>query len=360
MADQQHPPAPRPAGRSQLILSWLLALCGLGLFGYLVATSGITLTLLGRLGLAGFGLLLAIAAVNQVLDTLGWAYAVRHLVRPRALSFFAMRVAGDSMTNALPGGVVLGETYKAAMMRRLYGVSIVDNAATLLTVKFALAFSQAVFILTGLSLSYTVLRDRGPAVIGVQHTELIAVALTVGFGLLVGLPAVLMARGHAFASAARVLRRLPIPPLRRALERAEGRIDSLDRACTQVVRGNRGNLLRAFLACLGGWLIAVGESYVLLRWLGVADSLRVAFVVESVGSIFRMIFFFVPSGIGAQDASFMALFSLYGFPAPAAGAFVLLKRSKELVWIGIGFILLLVLRRSGAAASEPQATAVAR
>jgi glycosyltransferase 2 family protein len=346
------PPTAR-ASAVRIAFHWLVALAGLALFAYLVATSGITLELLGRLGAGGFGLLLLVAAAVQVLDTVGWYCAVRHLTvagpHPRPLKFFAMRVAGDSLTNALPGGVVLGETYKAAMMKRVYGVSIADNAATLLTVKFALALSQSVFILGGLALSYSLLRDHGLAALGVHHTELVAVALTVGFGLLLGWPLVAMARGHAFAGTCRALARLPIPPLRRALERSKLRIEALDQACTQVLRGNRRNLLLAFLAILCGWVIMAGESYVLLRGLGLSRSLRDAFVIESVGSIFRMILFILPSGIGAQDASFVALFKLEGFPGPAAGAFVLLKRCKELVWIGLGFVLLLVLRRTAPA-----------
>jgi hypothetical protein len=35
----------------------------------------------------------------------------------------------------------------------------------------------------------------------------------------------------------------------------------------------------------------------------------------------------------------VALFKLYGFPGAEAGAFVLLKRCKELVWTGAGLIL---------------------
>jgi len=357
MIDPSLPRAPS-AGPARLLLQWALALGGLAIFVYLVLSSGITLSLLERLGWQGFGLLILIAGGSQILDTIGWFYAVRHVVRPTATPFFAIRVAGDALTNALPGGVVLGETYKAALMRRLYGVSLADNAATLLTAKFGLAFSQAVFILGGLSLCHGVLRDRGPVVFGIQGAELIALALTVGFATLLGLPLFFMARGHAFGGTLRAIGRLPIPPLRRAIERNQSRIASLDRACTQVLRGNRGNLLCAFVAYLGGWLIAVLESYVLLTMLGVSQSLRVAFVMESVGSIFRMIFFFVPSGIGAQDASYAALFKLYGFSSAPAGAFVLLKRCKELVWIGIGLVLLLCLRRTAPSVARQLAPAV--
>jgi F0F1-type ATP synthase membrane subunit c/vacuolar-type H+-ATPase subunit K len=195
-------------------------------------------------------------------------------------------------------------------------------------------------------LSYGVLREGGPQVLGIAGAELVAVALTVGFALLLAVPAIGMARGRAFGSSCRALARLPNPPLRRAMQRNAARIDALDAASTQVLRHNLRNLVLSFLACLGGWLIAVLESYLLLSRMGLSSSLRVAYVIESVGSIFRMIFFFVPSGIGAQDVSFVALFKLYRFPAAPAGAFVLLKRGKELCWIGIGFVLLALQRRS--------------
>jgi len=55
-------------------------------------------------------------------------------------------------------------------------------------------------------------------------------------------------------------------------------------------------------------------------------------------------FFFLPGGLGAQDASYYGLLALYGVPNPeVAAAFVILKRSKELFWIALGYLLLLWL-----------------
>jgi hypothetical protein len=337
------PITPEPA-RSRRLLSWLLAVGGVGLFVYLVASSGITLELLWRFGPSGFALLLAISAVNIAVDTVAWYHAVRHVARPTALPLFGVRIAGDAFTNALPGGVVLGETYKASVLKRLWGISTADNVATLLTVKFGLALSQAVFILGGCALSFTDLRDRSAAVLGFAGAETIAIALTVGFGLLLLIPLALMVRGDGFAATCRALARLPIPPLRRALERSRARIEALDASCVHLLRGNGRRLALVFGFLLLGWLIGALESTVLLFWFGLSSSLRVAYVMESVGSMFRLICFFVPSGIGGQDASFVALFKLYGFPGAEAGAFVLLKRFKELCWIGVGFLIALIPR----------------
>jgi hypothetical protein len=347
MPDPASQPAPGTTSRGKRLLSWLLTAFGLGLFVYLVVSSGITLDLLARFGPVGFALLLAISAVNIAVDAVAWYYAVRHVARPTPLALYGVRIAGDAFTNALPGGVVLGETYKATMLKRLWGISTADNVASLLTVKFGLALSQAVFILAGCALSFSDLRARSHAVFGFEGAELVAITLTVGFGLLLLIPLALMIRGDGFTASCRQLARLPIPPLRRALERSRPRIEALDASCVRLLRGNARRLALVFGYLLLGWLVGALESMVLLAWFGLSRNLRIAYVMESVGSMFRLIFFFVPSGIGGQDASFVALFKLYGFPPAQGGAFVLLKRCKELFWIGLGF-LIAVLKRPAA------------
>ena len=93
-----------------------------------------------------------------------------------------------------------------------------------------------------------------------------------------------------------------------------------------------------------GWVMYVGESWILLEAMGLEPTIRSAFAMESVGSLFRLIFFMVPSGIGGQDASFFALFKLYDYPLEQAGVFILVKRFKEVIWIGMGFLLILLFR----------------
>jgi uncharacterized membrane protein YbhN (UPF0104 family) len=56
--------------------------------------------------------------------------------------------------------------------------------------------------------------------------------------------------------------------------------------------------------------------------------------------------FFVPAGLGVQDLGYFAFFSALGVPdAMGVGAaFVLLKRTKELFWVCVGYTLLFGLR----------------
>ena len=55
--------------------------------------------------------------------------------------------------------------------------------------------------------------------------------------------------------------------------------------------------------------------------------------------------FFVPAGLGIQDAGYLAFLSAFGAAAPLAAAFIVVKRTKELIWIAIGYVALLALER---------------
>jgi uncharacterized protein (TIRG00374 family) len=321
------------------------AIAGLGLFLYLVLSSGITLDLLVSVGWAGFALVLAIYAVNFTTGAQAWRLTLRHVARPSLYRMVAARLGGDSLTNGLPGGVVLGESYKAVVLKRWFGVSLTDAAASQLTVKFGLGISQSLFVLAGLVLVYPLLRDRSVEIFGFQGAQYIGVAVIVGFQAVLTLLLLAVFRGRSFGAVARSMTWLPIPPLRRWLASNQERINQVDQSCARVFSDNRRHLPATFALFISGWLLAALESFVLLRALGQPVTLQTAFIIESVGSMFRLLFFLVPSGIGGQDASLMALFRLFRLPRAAGGAFVLIKRFKELVWIGLGFITIMATRQ---------------
>lgn len=344
-------PAASTRAPRRAVLNVLLACAGLGLFAYLVRASGVTMTLLRGVGLGAIFAIFAVFGLVVLFDTAGWYYAIRHAARPRASTLFRLRVAGDALTNGLPGGVVLGETFKAVMLRRLFAVSYADGAATLLTVKLAQGLSQAVFVFIGLGLSYPQLKARSQQLFGFQGAQYVALGLTLGMAFVMLLPVALMVRGDSFSGVVDVLARMPSERLRRVLARWRPRMVALDAACVRALRGNRRHLGPLFVFLLAGWLASALECYVLLSYLGARPTLSMAYVIESVGSMFRLIFFMVPSGIGGQDASFLALFRLYDLPLSTGGVFVLVKRFKELLWIGLGLLLVVYYRRSSRASS---------
>jgi uncharacterized membrane protein YbhN (UPF0104 family) len=89
-----------------------------------------------------------------------------------------------------------------------------------------------------------------------------------------------------------------------------------------------------------GWLALGCEDWLILSLLHARASLATAVSLEAIVSVVRMLFFFVPAGLGAQDVSYFALLKLWDTPDAEATAFMLLKRGKEACWIGLGYVLL--------------------
>lgn len=321
-----------------------LALSGLGFFLYLVLSSGISVEMISAVGWNGFVLLLAVSFGAILTDSLAWRLSLSHLGRPSLRRLLALRIGGDAMTNSLPGGLLLGEPFKALMLRRHNGIKLSDSAASLMTVKFGLGITQSLFVLFGLILITPLLRDRSAELFGFSGAHYVGLAVIAGFMAVLTLLLTAVLRGRSFSALAGALARLPSSWLRGRLHQSAHRFEAVDQSCSRVFTENRQQLPTIFGLLLAGWVFGGLETFVLLRALDQPVSLQTAMAIESVGSMFRLLFFLLPSGIGGQDASLLTLFKLFSLPRSSGGAFVLLKRFKELIWIGVGFVLVLAFR----------------
>lgn len=81
---------------------------------------------------------------------------------------------------------------------------------------------------------------------------------------------------------------------------------------------------------LAGWLGGVIEIYVMGLVLGMPISVGQALVIESLGQAIRGAAFFVPAGIGVQEASLVWLATELGLSPTTGLALALLKRVREL------------------------------
>ncbi len=78
--------------------------------------------------------------------------------------------------------------------------------------------------------------------------------------------------------------------------------------------------------------------------LGVSLSPGTALAIEVAASFMRSLAFVVPNDLGVQDAGYVAMLAAFGVPdaATAGAAFIVLKRAKELAWMALGYLLLLL------------------
>lgn len=308
------------------------------------------------LGQVGPLALLAVVpyGVAVTVDTAGWAAILRGLeARVATWRLLVLRLSTEAVHLSFPGGPLLAEGLKVWFLWRRFGVGVAEGSASLAVKKALQLGSQGVYLLTAAVVAGASLADRP-----------LLRPLLLGLGLLTsvisaGMVAVLLS-GRVAERLWRLLRRLPVARVQRWMIAREVAFVDTDQHVRAVLQSHARGLLVAFLWILVGWFAEAAESWVLLRLLGVELSFSAVLAFEPVVSFARSAAFFVPAGLGVQDAGYMALLRGAGIPDATnhAAAFVLLKRFKELFWIAIGWILLLATRprrQDGQPGSAPEA-----
>jgi glycosyltransferase 2 family protein len=342
------PPAPKQGRALSLVLTAVGFVAVFLLFRHLDANA------LRRLVAASGLLLVAILGPNTVtffLDTVAWFSCFPPEERPPFAKVLAVRIAGESLTNALPGGVVVGEVWKLqTLAREAPEVRRETVIGSLALAKLALASSQVVFVCLGALLGIRALWGT------VGHGSLLGIFATLAaflsffFG-----PVLLVRRSHRITREQGGLEALPAGPadderglrvrLRRLRLGAVRLSFVLGEQVSDAVTNRREAVGRAFLLSFGGWVIGAGETYLALHALGIPIGIGESLTLESLGTIFRMVFFLAPGGIGAQDWGFTALLaaplsrSQTVDPVSLGASFALVKRARELVWIAVGLVL---------------------
>jgi len=118
----------------------------------------------------------------------------------------------------------------------------------------------------------------------------------------------------------------------------------MDESLAQYYRHESGRCLLSIAFHFGGWALGVLEAYIILHALGFGISLATATVIEACETGVGFAAFLIPARLGAMEAGDVAVFTLLGLGAPAGLAFSLIRRLRGLVWTGLGFVALSIIR----------------
>ena len=278
--------------------------------------------------------------IAVTLDTAGWASILRGLeARVATWRLLGLRLSTEAVHLSFPGGPILAEGLKVWFLSRRFGIAPPEGSASLAVKKALQIGSQGAYLLTAAVAAGSVLGKDSvlrPILFGLGAlTTLVSV----------GMVAVLLS-GRVAERLWRLLRRVPLARVQRWMIAREVAFMDTDQHVRSVLQSHVPGLVVAFLWILAGWFAEAGETWVLLRLLGVNLSFAAVLAFEPVVSFARSAAFFIPAGLGVQDAGYMAFLQKAGIPDAVneAAAFVLLKRFKEIVWIAVGWILLLATR----------------
>jgi uncharacterized membrane protein YbhN (UPF0104 family) len=299
--------------------------------------------LLGRVGVAGALLIILPQLVAISLESYAWKLTFHATgARPRWRSLLRVRIATEALAQSLPAGVAFAESIKPVLLARHAGLTLEQSVAGMTARKVLLLISQSVYVVALAALGFAALEAASMRIVGAPHLGVV----TIGVGLALGLGgitlALLLRRSTLARGVLRLLSRLPNARLRARLARHSGAFHATDGALSTLFRAPPRSLLGPLAGFGAAWLVEALETWLILALLGVPVGFATAGSIEVVLSLVRNIVFVVPAGLGVQDFGYAACFGGFGLPESAslAAAFVLLKRSKELFWIGVGYTTL--------------------
>ncbi len=235
--------------------------------------------------------------------------------RVRFSDLFWIRLAGEALNNVTPFLDIGGEPLKAHLVARRFGLTLSISAAITVVAKTAILIAQAVFMLLGALLSYKFLSL--PPGQRLQLSMALTVICTVFVGFLV------LQRKGAF-----------------------GRFNV---EIGRLYARQGGRFWGAASLNLLGWISGGVETWLFCRLLGLNVSLLEGVMIEALLQLIRTASFFIPMNLGVQEGGLAFFFHAMGRDPVTGVAVSLLKRGRQLLWIGVGFLAWGLLKQARSA-----------
>jgi hypothetical protein len=105
-----------------------------------------------------------------------------------------------------------------------------------------------------------------------------------------------------------------------------------------------GALLLEYLARV----VSMFEFFIIARGVGHPVTFGTAFLIGGFSSLVVNLFFFMPFNVGSKEGGLYVIFSALGLPSRLGVAAAVVSRLREITWIAIGLLLVLLTRRSRA------------
>lgn len=261
-----------------------------------------------------------------------------------AVSFWRLamiRTAGEVVNWTTPMAYVGGEPLKAYLLSR-HGVPLVEGLASVITAKTTMTLAQVVFILLGVALGVWTIQTSGSAEPSESlHVQVAAASVSVGLLLFVMVIFMAVQRRGLFTGLLSLLRccRIRVG----FLESREDKLRTLDRMIGEFYTRDQ----RVFFLSMGmfflGWLIEALEVFLILSYLNPPADVFTSISIGALAVLIKGGTFFIPGSVGAQEAGNLVLLAAYGYSDVVGITFSMLRRLRELVWIGIGLLCMAAL-----------------
>lgn len=298
-----------------------------------------------QLGPVALLVLLIPSVIMYVVEAYGWKVTLGPSAKDIPFwRVLAIRTAGEVVNMTTPAAYVGGEPLKAYLLKK-HHVPIVEGLASVIIAKTTMTIAEVLFILLGIALAFwTVGAD------GSSGQTVVAALLSVGL-LLFGTAAfVFVQRRGLFTWLLGFLRKIGLKIA--YLEAREEKLRSLDRTILEFYRHKRPVFYSSTGLFFLGWMAEALEVYVIIYYLGGPAMALSSISIGALSVFIKGGTFFIPGSLGAQDGGNVLLLSAFGYSDVTGITFALLRRFRELVWIGLGLLCLALVGGRAATIQE--------
>jgi uncharacterized membrane protein YbhN (UPF0104 family) len=295
----------------------------------------------GRISSIGFSsvlILLPFLALH-LLETFAWIKVFPPSIT--AIPFFKLlkiQFIAETISMTLPAGVAVGEPLRPFLCNRFIGIPLPAGVASVAVRKLMLGVAQGLYTIIGAVAGFSLLQKVSIPMLPVGVLGYIMAGTgTVVFLVFLSI-LLLLLNGNAAQQLHKFLMFVPFKRVQRWLLAKESGFLDTDVELKSFDPPFAGRLIFVLLVYILAWFMLAIESYIILRLLGVELSFLQVLSMDTAITMLRALFFFIPSGLGVQELGYRVFFQALGMhDFQDYGAFVLLRRFKELLWYTFGY-----------------------
>lgn len=265
-------------------------------------------------------------------DTMGWVYAFPRNI-PKEIPFsdlYRIRIIGETLNAIIPFSASLGgEPIKADLLKKKYGLSLSEGLASLLIVHTTFWVSLNMFVIGGILVTLKTL-PLTPVLWKSVLAFLVGLGLVAVF-LIIGLHLGIFKKVHEFGELFKWWGKKSSEKKTKYIE--------LDQDIKKFYTENKRNFVVSTLYNFLGWFTGTFEVYFIGIALGMPISFTEAWLLEALIQVLRIVTFFIPSSVGIQEGGIVLIFAEFGFSSGLSLAFAMVRRIREMIWIGLGLLL---------------------
>jgi uncharacterized membrane protein YbhN (UPF0104 family) len=278
----------------------------------------------------------------HLLETFAWIRVFPPSIT--AIPFFKLlkiQFITETISMTLPAGMAIGEPLRPFLCNRFIGIPLPAAIASVAVRKLLLGVAQGIYTIIGALAGFSLLQTVSIPIfpVAVLGYIMLGAGMVVFFAFLFFL--VLLLNGNAAQKVHKLLMFVPFKSVQRWLLAKEAGFLDTDAELKSFDTPFAGRLIFVLMIYILAWFMLAIESYIILRLLGVDISFLQVLAMDTAITMLRALFFFIPSGLGVQELGYRLFFQTLGMhDFEDYGAFVLLRRFKELLWYAVGYAVM--------------------